>query len=95
MIITFIGIGLALLFLGYFSGRAGHVFFGHWKAPHHWIYGLLFILIGLISDFDKMPLTLAFISFGAGCFISDISDFFRLKFISPDTNPERKFFGFD
>ena len=93
MIISFILIGLSLLLFGYSLGRIGHVFFGHWKSPHHWIFGLLFILAGICLDFDKTSLTLAFISFGAGCFVSDINDFLEFKFICPDTHSERKFLG--
>jgi len=33
---------------GYIIGRTGHIFWGHLKTPHHWIYGLFLIVIGII-----------------------------------------------
>jgi hypothetical protein len=95
MILEFILVGLFLLISGYSIGRAGHVLFGDWKSPHHWIFGLLFILAGVVLDLDRTMLTLSLISFGVGCFISDIDDFLEFKIIRPDEHPERKFFGFD
>ena len=85
-------------FIGYVIGRWGHYYLNvrlknpSW-APHHWIYGLVLIITGLF--FIKSFLGLLTFSFGLGHFISDLKDFLQLKFIGPDEEGEKKFWGID
>ncbi len=80
-------------FIGYAIGRMGHIYLGYIKSPHHWIYGLFLIVLGLI--FYKSFLGLLFFSFGVGHFISDFKDFLHLKFYGADEEGEKKFWGID
>ncbi len=82
-----------MAFAGYFIGRLGHIFGGHLKTPHHWIYG--FLLMVPISFFSGSLLWLLVFSFGAGLFLSDLKDFLKLKFMEPDEKGEKKFWGVD
>jgi hypothetical protein len=87
-------------FLGYLIGRWGDYYLNFWLkdpswAPHHWIYGLILIVISLL--FLKDNLELWTISFGAGLFVSDLKDFLELKFIGKDNKDksERRFWHID
>jgi len=87
-------------FLGYLVGRWGDYYLNFWLkdpvwAPHHWIYGLVLIIIGVF--FFKTNLGLWAIFFGAGLFVSDLKDFLDLKFIGKDnkTKKQRKFWNID
>lgn len=85
-------------FLGYLVGRWSHYYLNvklknpKW-APHHWIYGLILIIIGL--NFRQDVFGLPTFSFGVGHFVSDLKDFLNLKFIGPDEEGEKKFWGID
>lgn len=84
---------ILIAFIGYAIGRIGHIYGGQLKSPHHWIYGLILIIVGLI--FYKYLLgTIAFY-FGVGHFISDLKDFLQLKFYGVDEEGEKKFWGID
>jgi hypothetical protein len=38
-----------LVFFGsYVVGRVAHILGGHLKVPHHWIYGLILIILGIV-----------------------------------------------
>lgn len=80
-------------FVGYAIGRIGHIIGGTLKSPHHWIYGLILIIIGLIL-FKNLWGQLAF-CFGIGHFISDFNDFLALKFYGRDPEGKKKFWGID
>ena len=87
------------MFVGYIFGRWGHYYLndklGNPKwAPHHWIYGVIVALLGLILSY-KSDLGLMLISFGIGHFISDLKDFLKFKFVGPDEIGKRKFWGID
>ncbi len=82
-----------VIFIGYAIGRVGHIYGGHLKTPHHWIYGLVLIILGLI--FRKDLLGLLALLFGIGHFISDLKDFLHLKFYGVDEKGEKKFWGID
>jgi|AntAceMinimDraft_6_1070360.scaffolds.fasta_scaffold35080_2 hypothetical protein len=85
-------------FLGYLSGRIGHYWLNPlcnnpaW-APHHWIYGLLLIALGIqVGGF----VGLLVVAFGLGCFISDLTDFLNGEVIGPDDDTlPPKFWGID
>lgn len=80
-------------FIGYAVGRITHIYWGQIKSPHHWIYGLILIIVGLIF-FRNFWGLIAF-SFGIGHFISDFKDFIHLKFYGRDEEGEKKFWGID
>lgn len=89
---------LASGFLGYLVGRVGHYWLNPalnnpgW-APHHWIYGILLLILGgYMGGFAGLLIA----SFGAGHFFSDLKDFLNGEFIGPDddTHPP-KFWGID
>lgn len=89
---------LLAAFATYLIGRWSHYYLndrlGNPKwAPDHWIYGLLLIIVGLI--FHQEFLGLLALSFGAGLFVSDFKDFLKLKFIGPDEEEEKRFWGID
>ncbi len=84
---------ILIAFIGYAIGRIGHIYGGYLKAPHHWIYGLILIILGLI--FYKNLLGLLVFFFGIGHFISDFKDFLHLKFYGVDEEGEKKFWGID
>ena len=87
-------------FLGYLLGRFGDYYLNFWMgdpgwAPHHWIYGLILMIVGLF--FFKDNLELWIFSFGFGLFISDLKDFLDFKFFAPDgkTKETRRFWHID
>jgi hypothetical protein len=87
-------------FIGYLIGRWGDYYLNFWLkdpgwAPHHWIYGLILMVVGLFLF--KGNLEIGIFSFGLGLFISDLKDFLALKFFSPDnkTKETRKFWNID
>jgi len=69
---------LLLAFIGFSLGRIGHIVGGQipW-IPHHWIFGLILVVAGLVCFlFKKARITGYYlIFFGAGVFISDFRDF--------------------
>lgn len=80
-------------FTGYLIGRLSHCYFNliiknQKGIPHHWIYGLVLIIIG--SIFYKDFLGLSAFSFGAGLFVSDFGDFLKLRFIAAESYGEDK-----
>lgn len=84
---------LLVAFIGYAIGRISHLYWGQIKSPHHWIYGLALVVIGLI--FYQNIWGLAALAFGLGHFISDFKDFLHLKFYGRDEEGEKKFWGID
>lgn len=82
MIELFIG------FSGYLIGRIGDWYAGHFDFFHHWIYGFIFIIIGVFThDY--------FCYFGIGLVISDMKDFINLEIYGPDKKTKKNFWGFD
>ena len=91
---------LAAGFLGYLIGRWSDSYLNIWIGdpawlPHHWIYGLILMIIGIF--FFKNNLEIWIFSFGLGLFISDLKDFLDLKFFEPDgkTKEDRRFWHID
>ena len=87
---------LLAAFLGYLLGRFGDYVSDYWLndpawLPHHWIYGAVLIMIGYFFPLAGWGVYAA--SFGVGVFISDLKDFWHLKFIGKDNKPinQRKF----
>lgn len=79
---------------GYILGRLGHKYGGHWRyVPHHWIYGILLIIIGAI--YYQYPIALYLVSVGVGVAISDLYDLLHFRIHIPDQDPQKTFFGFD
>lgn len=78
-------LNLFSLFIGFSIGRIGHIFGGLTISPHHWIYGLLMIIVAwlLRKKFPKLYFLVIF--FGIGMFISDLNDFLLLRFYGADT----------
>lgn len=86
---------LAVVFIGFAIGRVGHILGGQLNAPHHWIYGVLFIIISVVLWFYKKEWSLYFICFGLGLTISDLKDMLDLKFWGVDNVEIKKFWGID
>jgi hypothetical protein len=91
---------IAAAFLGYLLGRWGDYYLNFWLkdpnwTPHHWIYGLILMIVGLFLF--KNNLGLWIFSFGLGLFVSDLKDFLNLKFIGKDgkEKSQRKFWHID
>ena len=84
---------ILIAFIGYSVGRIGHIYLGYTKSPHHWIYGLILIILGLI--FYKQFLGLLALFFGIGHFISDFDDFLHLRFYGRNKDGRKRFWGID
>lgn len=89
---------LLLILLGYIVGRLSHVYLNVWTGnvnwlPHHWIYAIILMIIGIIY----WPVMFAkyFLFFGIGFFISDLKDFLKLKVFEPDKEGPKKFWDID
>lgn len=87
MTIAIITSFIVTAFMGYLIGRWGDNYLNFWLkdpswAPHHWIYGLILMILG--AFFLKDNLGLWTFAFGFGLFISDLKDFLDLKFWGPD-----------
>lgn len=63
--------------LGFALGRFGDRYGGHLDVLHHWIYGLLMMLLSI--NLPGPWLALAGWSCGFGVFISDLNDFLHLR----------------
>jgi hypothetical protein len=88
-------------FVGFVAGRIGHYFGGSDNGifsklnVHHWIYGLIIIVLVIIIKFKNSKYITAF---GIGVFVSDLNDFLNFRFIgsSPaDLNPIKNFWSID
>ena len=79
MQITQILFYILMAFVAYVIGRIGHVYWGHLRTPHHWIYGLILMILGLIF-YEKFSGLLMF-SLGTGHFISDFKDFLHFRLL--------------
>ncbi len=80
-------------FLGFALGRLGHIYGGQINGPHHWIYGLILIIIGVIlykTDLGKMLM-----AFGLGVFVSDFKDFLAFRIYGVDDVVIKKFWQID
>jgi hypothetical protein len=89
---------ILFLFLGYILGRFGHYYLNDWMknpawAPHHWLYGLVLVCIGIFYRYDYLGIGM--ISFGVGLFISDLKDFLEGRLIGADEEGEKRFWGID
>ncbi len=84
---------IVMAFIGYAIGRISHILGGHLKSPHHWIYGLILIIIGLLyySEVWGILITL----FGTGLFLSDLKDFLNMRVYGIDHVKRKKFWGID
>jgi len=84
-------------FIGYVIGRIGHVYIqpllGNPKNPHHWIYGFILMILGLIY-YKNFWWQLIFY-LGLGHFISDLNDFLHFKILGPDKEGKKRFWHID
>lgn len=84
---------ILIIFLSYAIGRISHIFGGQLKAPHHWIYGVIVLIAGIIFRDKKWGIYL--ILFGVGFIISDFKDMIELRFYGVDDVKVKKFWGID
>lgn len=78
-------------FIGFAIGRLGDKWAGHLNTPHHWIFGLVLIIVGII--FIDNWIGILFLSFGIGHFISDLNDFLHMRIWGVDEPHEWKFWS--
>ena len=97
MDLSLILICILIAFVGYTIGWIGHIYLGHLKAPHHWIYGLVLIILGIFcfKSSGSYYLGPVMFSFGKGHFISDFNDFLEFEVYGKDKVKEKTFWGFD
>lgn len=83
-------------FLGYIIGRWADNYLNIWIhdpiwVPHHWIYGLILMVIGFFYLKDSLGIWAT--CFGTGVLISDLQDFLDFKVFAKDgkTKETRKF----
>jgi len=86
-----IAISLISAFGGFASGRLGDKYGGHINAPHHWIYGLILIVIGILWFHSWLGLPC--LAYGVGLFISDLNDFLQLRIWGVDKPHQWKFWS--
>ena len=79
------------LFWGFGIGRIGDKYGGHFNTPHHWIYGLILIILGVCYISEQLGIIS--LSFGIGHFVSDLDDFLHLRFWGVDVPHEWKFWS--
>jgi predicted alpha/beta hydrolase len=84
---------IAVFFISYSIGRISHILGGHLNTPHHWIYGVIALIVGIIFHREKWSIYL--ILFGIGFIISDFTDMIDLKFYGVDDVKIKKFWGVD
>lgn len=84
-------VGLFVFFASYAIGRLSHMYFGQFNTPHHWIYGTVALVVGII--FCRKKWGGYVISFGLGFILSDFKDMLDLKFFGADTVMIKKFWG--
>ena len=84
---------IVMVFAGYAVGRISHILGGHLNVPHHWIYGVLLIIVGAI--FYQHTLGWLALAFGIGHTISDLDDMMALKFYGRDEPGPKHFWGTD
>jgi hypothetical protein len=98
-ILTFLLVQLFFCFIGFTIGRFGDKYLGYLDkiggipVPHHWIWGVLMIILGIF--FHDSVWAMPIISFGIGHFISDLNDFLHLRFVGEDPPHEWKFWNID
>ena len=80
-------------FIGFASGRLGDKYGGHLTGPHHWIYGLILAIVGII--YINHLSGIAALSLGFGHFISDLSDFLHFRLWGVDIPHKWKFWNID
>ena len=97
MTIIIIVFYLTLIFAGYVIGRIGHVLGGQIKSPHHWIYGVALMLVGMTDFliFFEDRWSLALIAFGVGLAVSDLDDMIDFKIYGVDPPGKKKFWNID
>ena len=90
IIIAFIGFAI-----GRFSDKYGGYLEKIWiiPVPHHWIWGVLLIIIGIF--FRSSFWGISCISFGIGHFISDLNDFLHMRFFGEEPPHEWSFWNID
>ena len=89
--LTIMTVGFISALVGFATGRYGDKWGGHLNAPHHWIYGLIFITIGII--YSNNPNGIFLLSFGVGHFVSDLNDFLHLRILGVDEPHEWSFWN--
>ena len=90
-ILFVVAIGLIGAFVGFAIGRFGDKYGGHLNAPHHWIYGLVLIVVGIIYVNNWVGILSLF--FGVGHFVSDFDDFLHMRIWGVDEPHEWKFWS--
>jgi len=81
---------------GYALGRLGHIFGGNiWFIPHHWIFGVIILIIPFFIKKISWGVKLIIILFALGVILSDFKDFVDLKIFEPEDVPAVKFWGID
>lgn len=79
------------MFIGFAIGRLGDKWGGNLNTPHHWIYGIILIIIGILYiDHNEGIMS---ISFGIGHFISDLDDFLHMRIWGVDVPHKWKFWS--
>jgi len=84
---------LGLIFVGYSVGRISHIIAHgrHIQSIHHWVYGLVIILLGLLFLNSLWRITA--VGVGAGFVISDLNDMLKLRFYGVEKFEKQKFWG--
>ena len=90
-LLLFIIISLSGGFVGFALGRIGDKYLGYMSFMHHWIYGLILIVFGIIYFNTYTGIFL--LSLGIGHFLSDLDDFLNFRIWGADVPHEWKFWS--
>jgi len=85
---------LLCAFGGYLIGRIGDHYGGQTNTPHHWTYGLIMIILGVVC-FGDYYWRAIFVAGGLGSFVSDLNDFLHLRLYGPDVTDNHRFWDID
>lgn len=78
-------------FLGFAIGRYGDKYGGHLDAPHHWIWGIVLVVVGFIYVDNLFGVVS--LAFGLGHFVSDFDDFANMRIWGVDKKHKWKFWS--
>ena len=90
---------LLFWFLGFTIGRIGDKYYGNlekiwiFPVPHHWIWGVIFTVLGIL--FFNYFFALWLISFGIGVFVSDLNDFLHMRLFGEEPLHVWKFWSIE
>lgn len=79
------------ILVGFVVGRLGDRWGGNINAPHHWIYGIALVFIGVVYVGTLIGALLFYL--GVGHFVSDLEDFLHMRVWGADKPHKWRFWS--